>query len=111
LGLINTGIAIWETLLSATKNPAKTAGIYNNLSNDLRSFGDKERAFKYIIKAVEIYKRLAETNPQAFEPALAGSLNNLGNCYSNLDQRSEALEAMKRADEIRERLGESDDHR
>ncbi|MGQ9494610.1 MAG: tetratricopeptide repeat protein, partial [Anaerolineae bacterium] len=43
------------------------------------------------------YRALAQANPQAFLPDLAGSLNNLGNVLSNVGRREEALAAYEEA--------------
>jgi len=73
-------------------------------SIDLRDARDEDSRLKRI---VEIYERLATSNPDLFEPDLAMSLNNMGIWYSALGRREEALEAAKRALEIRERLAAS----
>ena len=55
-------------------------------------------------EAVEIYRGLAEKNPGAFNPVLAGSLNNLSGCLSEVGDRGGALEAVREAVEIRRGL-------
>jgi len=49
----------------------------NNLSNCLSVLGDRPGALKVIQEAVEIRRRLAESNPARYEPDLATSLDNL----------------------------------
>ncbi|MGH3774215.1 MAG: tetratricopeptide repeat protein, partial [Pseudonocardiaceae bacterium] len=68
--------------------------------------GRREEALAATTDAVEIYRRLAEVNPAAFEPDLAMALNNLGIWLSNLGRREEALAATTDAVEIRRRLAE-----
>jgi tetratricopeptide (TPR) repeat protein len=55
-------------------------------------------------QAVEIYERLANQNPGAFEPGLATSLRALASNYKYRESLQEALELEQRAVEIRERL-------
>ena len=105
--LAKAGVAVYKTLLPLTENEERKAVLLNNLSLDLSSLGNRQAALNATFKAVEIYERLAESNPEAFEPNLAMSLNNLGNRYSNVGDRQKALEAAKRALEIRERLAKS----
>ena len=104
IGLLDVAIVTWQTLLPATKKESEKARILNNLSVGLFSVGDRNGAIATILKAVEIRERLADANPETFEPDLAGSLNNLGNGYAELGKREEALDACKRAVGIYERL-------
>ena len=55
-------------------------------------------------KAVEIRRRLAAAQPDAFLPNLAASLNNLANWLGDVGQRDEALAAIREAVEIYRRL-------
>jgi tetratricopeptide (TPR) repeat protein len=68
------------------------------------SLGRNNEALIASVEAVEIYRRLAATNPAAFEPDLAGSLNNLGRVFSSLGRNNEALIASVEAVEIYRRL-------
>ncbi|MGA4960478.1 tetratricopeptide repeat protein [Streptomyces lavendulocolor] len=58
-------------------------------------------------EAVEIRRRLAQTNPAAYEPDLATSLSNLGALRSEVGQRDEALAVVEEAVEIRRRLAQA----
>jgi tetratricopeptide (TPR) repeat protein len=60
-----------------------------------------------IEEAVEIYRRLAQAQPAAFEPALASSLNNLSNRLSDSGDRPGALRAIEEAVEIYRRLAQA----
>ena len=57
--------------------------------------------------ALEISKRLADTNPQAYEPNLAISYNNLANLYSKTQRFTESEKMYKVAVEIRKRLADA----
>jgi len=50
----------------------------NNLGNCLSDLGRREEALEPTEEAVEIYRQLAKSNPDAFMPALATSLNTRG---------------------------------
>ena len=76
------------------------AGVYYQEQNN---FKPCEESYK---QAYEIYVRLAEKNPEAYEQYLAGSCNNLGNLYSDLKRYTEAEEYYKQAYEIDKRLAE-----
>jgi tetratricopeptide (TPR) repeat protein len=59
--------------------------------------GTREEALKATGEAVELRRALAQRNPDAFQPDLAGSLNNLGDVLSELGRREEALDAVQEA--------------
>jgi tetratricopeptide (TPR) repeat protein len=69
----------------------------NNLGAMLREVGRREEALKAAQEAVEVYRALAQRQPDAFQPYLAGSLNNLGAMLSELGRREEALAAFEEA--------------
>src|ERR1700716_3327180 len=64
----------------------------------------REEALAAIIKAVDGYRELAQTRPDAFLPDLATSLNNLSNTLGELGRREEALAAITEAVEGYRRL-------
>ncbi len=72
----------------------------------LSKLGKREEAVAAGQEAVEIYRRLAKSRPDAFLPNLAGSLNNLGVDFFNLGRWEEALTATQEAVDIRRRLAE-----
>ena len=76
----------------------------NNHAVHLASAGDRPGALKAAQEAVDIYRRLAKTNPAAYEPALAMSINNLANFLSQTGDRLGALNAALEAVDIRRRL-------
>jgi tetratricopeptide (TPR) repeat protein len=79
----------------------------NNLGSRLSNLGRREAALSASEEAVAIYRRLAETRPEAFLPNLASSLNNLGIRLSDLGRREKALSASEEAVAIRRRLAET----
>ncbi|MGH3774214.1 MAG: tetratricopeptide repeat protein, partial [Pseudonocardiaceae bacterium] len=92
--------------LATTTDPAVRARLYATLGYRLAHAGQRQQALEATTEAVDVYRRLAEVNPAAFEPDLAMALNNLGNRLSNLGRREEALAATTEAVEIRRRLAE-----
>ena len=86
--------------------PTERAAYMNNLSIRLSEVGDRGGALEAVRGAVEIYRGLAEKNPAAFNPDLAGSLNNLSVRLADLGDRGGALEAVREAVEIRRGLAE-----
>ncbi|MGH3568804.1 MAG: hypothetical protein ACRDRH_22810, partial [Pseudonocardia sp.] len=73
--------------------PQQRAYRLDVLGNRLSDLGWREDALTATTDAVEIRRRLAATNPAAFEPDLASSLNNLSVMLSNLGRREDALTA------------------
>ncbi len=105
-------IRIYETLLEQSDSQGPPADqersrLLNNLSNRLSVSGDRPGALRAIEEAVEIYRRLAQAQPAAFEPALAMSLNNLSNRLSDSGDRPGALRAIEEAVEIYRRLAQA----
>jgi hypothetical protein len=70
---------IEKALLQGPTADDDRARLLNNLSGQLSDSGDRAGALRAIQEATEIYRRLAQAQPAAFEPDLAGSLNNLSN--------------------------------
>lgn len=97
-------VILYEVLLSQSEDEVEQALIHNNLGNSYGRSGRREEALDASLKAINIYERLSNKNPDDFEPALASSLNNLGLCYGELGQREAALIASLKAMNIYERL-------
>ncbi len=70
---------------------ARSASDLNNHAIDLAGSGDRAGALLAGREAVEIYKRLAQANPAAYEPDFAASLNNLANRLSETGDRAGAI--------------------
>jgi tetratricopeptide (TPR) repeat protein len=66
------------------------ANSLNNLSNRLSDLGWREEALDAIQDAVDIYRGLAESLPEAFRPNLATSLGARGNALKGLGRMDEA---------------------
>ena len=67
-------------------------------------FSESEEMHK---SALAIHERLAQANPQAYEPNLAISYNNLGNLYQDTQRFSESEEMYKLALTIYKRLAQA----
>ena len=70
----------------------------------LQSFNKIYEAIKHYQEALEIYKRFASANPEAYLPDVADSLNNLAMLQSDLGRYNEAEEGYLEALKIRQRL-------
>jgi tetratricopeptide (TPR) repeat protein len=57
-------------------------------------------------ETLEIYRRLAQTNPQAYEPYVATTLHNLASLYSDTQRFTESEAMYKEALEIHRRLAQ-----
>ena len=95
-----------ETLPKTPETEPRRAGLFNNLGIRYDDLGRREEALAATQRAVDLYERLAEKNPDAFLHDLANSLNNLGVRYNALGRREEALAATQRAVDLYERLAE-----
>jgi tetratricopeptide (TPR) repeat protein len=69
----------------------------NNQATMQSAMGQRVEALASIAEAVRHYRALAEANPDAFLPDLAGSLNNQANRQSEMGQRVEALASIAEA--------------
>ncbi len=74
-----------------------------NLYSAFNRFDDAENAYR---EALNIYKKLAEKNPDAYLPDLAMTQNNIGNSYSALKRFDDAEKAYREALKIRKELAE-----
>ena len=87
------------------KGPVAT--ILNNLAvlhNDINQLVAAEKEYK---EALDIRRRLAKDNPDAYLPNVATTLNNLAILHSNLNQYPAAEKEYKEALDIRRRLAEN----
>ncbi len=64
-------------------------------------------AIRLYERALDIYRRLAKSNPQAYEPNVAVTLNNLAILYKNTQQFTESEAMYKEALETYRRLAKS----
>ena len=79
---------------------------YNNAGVFYDDQNQPDKAEKYYLDAIEIYKRLVKENAAAYEPELAMSCNNVGTFYAIQGQPGKAEKYFLAAIEIRERLVE-----
>jgi tetratricopeptide (TPR) repeat protein len=93
--------------LATTTDPAHRARLYTTLGYRLTHADQREQALTATTEAVDLYRRLAQTNPAAFEPNLAMALNNLGNQLSELGRREQALTATTDAADLYRRLAQT----
>ena len=105
--LLWSGAALARRLydaLPATATAAHRAHRLENLGLRLSMLGRWQDAVMASTEAVELYRRLADTNRTEFEGDLAGSLNNLSVMLSDLGLHRDALAASTHAVDIRRRL-------
>lgn len=99
LAASKVGVAICRDLVKT--DPAFLCAVIastcslNNLSVQLRALRRMEEALVANEEAVEIYRVLANTNSEAFNPNLASSLNNLSIRLSFLGRSEDALVAIE----------------
>ncbi|MBR4426054.1 MAG: tetratricopeptide repeat protein, partial [Oscillospiraceae bacterium] len=90
------------------REPEETLARLNNiLGNLLDDTNQKSEAEERHREALAIYRRLAEANPAAYEPDLAGSCNNLGILLRATNRLPEAAERHREALAIYRRLAEA----
>ncbi|MGK7913153.1 MAG: tetratricopeptide repeat protein, partial [Synechococcus sp.] len=101
-------VAVTEQALKRTViERSEKARLLSNLGVRLSDLGRREEALRAAEQAVEIYRQLADSRPDAFLPDLARSLTNLGIMLRDLGRREEALRAAEQAVEIYRQLAES----
>jgi tetratricopeptide (TPR) repeat protein len=79
-------------------------GTQNNIGLLYNAKNDYVRAEAAYIEALKIYRRLANANPQTYEPYVAGTQNNLGNLYHDKNDYERSEAAYVEALEIYRRL-------
>ena len=77
-----------------------------SLSRCLAASGRRDETLETAQEATKLYRTLAEHNPAAYTPDLAGSLNNLASYLASNGQRHEALQTAQEAVSIRRTLAE-----
>jgi len=99
--LINIGEELKYSLNN--KDKAYILGTLGKLYQKLGRFEEAETTYQ---EPLEIYKELAEKNPEAYKPDVATTQNNLGILYSDLRRFEEAETAYQEALEIFKELAE-----
>jgi len=93
LAAAERGLAVARQYKVLTDIPLLT----NVKSLALAALGRQREALETAQGAVALWTSLAQANPDAFRPDLAGSLNNLSNRLSELGRKQEAIEAIQQA--------------
>ena len=75
-----------------------------SLSRCLAASGRRDEALETAQEATKLYRTLAEHNPAAYNPNLAGSLNNLASYQAENGQRYEALKTAQEATNLYQEL-------
>jgi len=94
------GVAIDGERRSKSRDDVRLARLLNNVGVGLSEVGRREEALEATREAVDVFRGLVQTRPDAFLPNLAMSLNSVGNCLSELGRQEEALEAMREAVDV-----------
>ncbi len=74
------------------------------LQSDKNEFEDALKSYK---EALEIYRKLAQANPQTYLPYVATALNNLGTLQSYKNEFEDALKSFKEALEVYRKLAQA----
>ncbi|MFQ5342117.1 MAG: CHAT domain-containing protein [Anaerolineae bacterium] len=106
LALRGVQAPLYRAMADLASDDTKRARALGMLGYALSALGRRGEALAATQEAVELYRQLAQHNPDAFLPDLAMSLNNLGIRLSNLGRRGEALAATQEAVEIRRQLAQ-----
>jgi tetratricopeptide (TPR) repeat protein len=107
LNLYNSAVQAYARCLAlarAKADPASVAVMLNNLGNLHRNQNRMEQAGKEYEEALDISRRLARGDADAYLSYVAQTLNNLGILHRQESQMEEAQKAYKEALEIRRRL-------
>ncbi|MEW1831423.1 hypothetical protein AB0429_38810, partial [Streptomyces sp. NPDC088196] len=82
-------------------------GSLNNLATSQGETGDRTGALTTINEATHLYRALAQANPAAYLPDLAGSLNNLATSQGETGDQTGALTTINEAVTIRRTLADT----
>lgn len=96
-------IALWDGGLEAVVMPDLSRSL-NNLAVHLRAIGEQDAALEVLHDAIDLRRRLADHQPDAFLADLASSLNNQAMLLEDLDRGVEAAETVAETVEIYRRL-------
>jgi hypothetical protein len=109
LAVLSSELVVRETRASGGGDDVLGRAL-NNLGVRLSELGRREDALAATGEAVNVYREVAKTRPDAF-PILAAALNNLGNQLSELGRLEDALTATQEAvDGYRELATAQPDH-
>jgi tetratricopeptide (TPR) repeat protein len=100
-------INFYQQALRYSQVESEKAHLLHNLGSELTNNNQYDKAEAANQKALEIRKRLAQANPEHYEPDVAMTQNNLGNMYADLNAYDKAEEAYNEALEIYQRLAQA----
>jgi tetratricopeptide (TPR) repeat protein len=98
-------LRLWDGGQENTVMPDLARALHN-LAVHLSAAGQQDQALEVLTDAIDLRRRLASHNPDAFLPDLASSLNNRANLLDDLDRQAEATSAMAETVEIYRQLAE-----
>ncbi|MBP6825478.1 MAG: tetratricopeptide repeat protein [Saprospiraceae bacterium] len=99
-------IGYYEAALKLARSESEEAALAVNLGNfysDVQKMGEAEKMY---LRSLDIYERLAKSNPAQFEPDLARICMGLGVFYSDNDRQKEAISILRKGLAIQENLAE-----
>ncbi|WP_415111479.1 tetratricopeptide repeat protein [Propioniciclava sp.] len=103
-------LVVDRAAVDATKertNPALRAEAVHNYAISLADVGRRDEALAPAKEALDLRRLLAEANPAAYLPDLAGSLHNYAIRLADVGRRDEALAPAKEALDLRRLLAEA----
>ncbi|MEM9931282.1 MAG: tetratricopeptide repeat protein, partial [Bacteroidota bacterium] len=99
-------VAFYRQALRHHQQESTKATLLNNLGNQLKNNNQYPQSELAYLEALGIRKRLAQPNPERYEPDVAATQNNLGIMYRNLDAYDKSELAYLEALEIYRRLAQ-----
>jgi tetratricopeptide (TPR) repeat protein len=109
--LSRTALVLAKRLLDAAETDEERAGQALGLGARYSEVGRWADARTLTSRAVELYRKLTETDRQRYLPDLAAAVSNLGSCHAHLGHRDEALSVTDEAVALHRELLERDRER
>ncbi|MCO6011089.1 tetratricopeptide repeat protein [Actinoallomurus purpureus] len=106
-GIAAIAARLAEHRLATTTDPDQRADIHHRLGVRLHNAGLHHQALTATQEAVDTRRRLAQANPDAYEPDLARSLNNLSVALSEVGRWERALTVTQEAVRVYRRLAQA----
>ncbi len=100
-------IGYYERALQLARSEDEEADLSMNLGIFYKAVQKMDLSEKMYLRSLDIYERLAKSNPAQFEPDLAMTAMNLGNFYSNVQKMDDSEKMYLRSLEIYERLAKT----
>jgi tetratricopeptide (TPR) repeat protein len=97
LNHFNEAVPVYEAVLAFCKSEADRATTLNNLAILYRGTQRMKQAEEAFAEALDIRRKLARANPDAYLPYVANTLNNLANLFSGTQRMKQAEEAYAEA--------------